>query len=628
MMSDDSLRDTTGENNISPVSASFPLLDLLKYPACVIGADNRLVYSNPPYRQLFDGDKTISLDLSHPFFPEYRKSIAVAYTNALKGGDRRCFAVMRNSEGKKLPVEIQLIPMFQNGIVSSLLALLKPVEDNRLASFDGSTTSLIEPDDSRILTNIMEFSPFPIIRINDQGNIVDGSASLEGFFGYTLEEMKENRNFLFRSVNLYDFERMRKAISEIITGEAGFKRLGELRINTKNREEKWANAIVYPVLVSKNIEAVDLIIEDITRIKKLENRMSMLNRVQIIGDLTKGVLHSFNNMINIIMSRTQMLLQVTEKDIVLEGLKIIDKTANETVKQIRRIQDFIGEREGLQEQVLEDLIDVIEDAIEFAKIHFKVETKERRRQIKIERRYFCLVNVKTDTKILREIIISMIFKVSSYLKNRGIINIILKGNGSPIITVLAKKDEADGEPAEVMLGGMIFSEIDIRRIAEKLNIKIIEEESANSYSIRAVLPASVIINKDRHEPEVVEFKLRDLDILIVEDEQAIREILFELFDSMGNRVTICNNSEEALAEFKKGVFDLVIADYGIPGITGLELSARVKEIEEKTVTVLMSGWMLSDLKAYRNVVDLFLPKPFQLDALIKGISKIFQSRRK
>jgi len=117
-------------------------------------------------------------------------------------------------------------------------------------------------------------------------------------------------------------------------------------------------------------------------------------------------------------------------------------------------------------------------------------------------------------------------------------------------------------------------------------------------------------------------------MIIVEDEKTLQEILFELFDSMGNRVFVCDNGEDALLEFKKGGYDVIVTDYGIKGITGIELATRAKEIDERVVTVLLSGWMLSDLKSYKNVVDVFLPKPFKLDDLIKEISKTIQARVK
>ncbi len=625
-MNDQEHKENTGEPEASPVDSTYGFINYLKHPACIIGLQGDLLFTNEPFKSLVENNNNIRLDLSHPFFPEYRKRIALAYTRALKGSERQCFGVMRSSSGEKIPVEIYLFPMMRDNAVFSILVFLKPVRDDRLASFDQSTSALMEPEEEYSTSTLMDFSPFPIIRLDRNGEIIGGSSSLEAFLGYRFEEVREKRNALFKSVSLYDFERMRKAVAEIYTGGLAFKRLGEIKVTTRTKEEKWANVTIYPVMKNKDVQSVDIILEDITRTKELENRMSFMNRIQIVGDLTKGILHSFNNLVNIIMSRTQLLLQVTEKDMVIDGLKVIEKTAGDIVKQIRRVEDFIGEGESLTEYEIEDLIDIIEDAIEFAKIHFKVERKERRRNVKIERRYFSLVNVKTDTRTLREILISMIFKVSAFLRYSGTINVLLKENGALAVTVLIAKKENEQETEPDSLGGMVFAEIDIRRIAEKLNIKIFEEESADSYSIKAVLPSSIIINKGRKEPEVVEYRLRDLDIIIVEDEKTLKEILFELFDSMGNRVVMFDNGDEALAEFKKGKFDLVVTDYGIKGITGLELAARVKEVNENVVTVLLSGWMLTDLKAYKNVIDLFLPKPFKLDELIKEIAKVLQAR--
>jgi hypothetical protein len=58
------------------------------------------------------------------------------------------------------------------------------------------------------------------------------------------------------------------------------------------------------------------------------------------------------------------------------------------------------------------------------------------------------------------------------------------------------------------------------------------------------------------------------------------------------------------------------------------LAARAKEIDEKLMTVLLSGWMLDDLKSYKNVIDIYFPKPFKLEVLITGIAKYLMSRKK
>lgn len=620
--------ESKGRSAIKPELNASPLLDALNFPACILGLRGDVLYANRWFKQFFiENGNAVSLDLSHPFSPEYRKRMALAYTRALKGEERQCFAVMKTSDVKKMPVEIYLFPMHQDEEIVSILCFIKPVGDDRLASFDQSTSALMDSEENAHIRSIFDFSPFPIVRIARNGNVLNGSASIETLFGYLPEEFMKSRTTLFKSMSLYDFERMRKALADIFDGNVNFKRLGEIRVVTKEKEERWVNATIYPIVVNREVEAVDVILEDITRLRMLENRLSVMSKVQIIGDLTKGILHSFNNMINIIMSRTQLLLQMAEREIVTEGLKVIERTAFDTAKQIRRVESFIGEGEALGNPQEEDLIDLIEDAIEFAKIHFKVEQKEKKRVVRIERRYFSLINVKTDTRMLREIIVSMIFKVSTFLGEEGTINVLLRDNGAISLTVLAKREPEIREDLGA-LGSLVFSEIDVRRIAEKLKIKIIEEESITSYSVKAVLPQGIVISKNGKGQSSIEYRLRDHDIIIVEDEVTLKQILYELFDSMGNRVFVCESGDEALAEFKKNSYDIVIADYGIKGITGLELLVRVKEINDQVLTVLLSGWMLGDLRSYKNVIDLYLPKPYKLDVLIREISKIDQARQR
>ena len=100
-------------------------------------------------------------------------------------------------------------------------------------------------------------------------------------------------------------------------------------------------------------------------------------------------------------------------------------------------------------------------------------------------------------------------------------------------------------------------------------------------------------------------------------------------DGRGRRLPAVEAFETiALEDFKAKQYDLLISDYGLEGITGLELAAKVKELDEHVVTILLSGWMLKDLRAYKNVVDAFFEKPFKLDDLIKGIARTMALKKK
>ncbi len=621
---------SSGDDKGFKLEQVVDLLESFIYPVCIISVSGELLNQNTEFENIFNSDRqSAHLDWTHPFYPEYRKRLALAYLRAIKGQARQCFAVMKSVEDERIPVELYLFPLKNEDGVQAILVLLKIVED-RIFSFNKSTTVMINDEEVDYESSVFEFSPFPLVRINQKGEIIKASSSLQGFLGHTANDLMKNRNLLFKTLSRYDFERMRKTMFDLFSGAASFKRIGEVKILPRGKEEvteKWANLICYPIVSQKEVLAVEIIVEDLTRVKQLENSMSSSNRIQIVGDLTRGFLHFFNNVINIVMNRTQLLLQMTEKESVLDGLRMIEHAAQDGMQQVRRIEDFIGEGDRLEEKETINLVELVEDALEFAKIQFKVEEKEKRRKIVIERLYFSLVYVECDVRLVREVLLSVLFRVSSYINKTGTVKVELKKNSGVTISVSVEKEEGVERSAMDKLSTLFISAVDVRKLAEEIHLKIMEEESSSTYSMKIMFPPDMLVPDETSKREDIGFKIRDLDILVVEDESALQEILYELFDSMGNRVFMAKTAEEALGEMKRQQFDLIISDYGLTGMTGLELLARVKEQGEKTVTVLLTGWMLTDLKAYKNVVDLYLPKPFKLDVLIRELSGIFKERR-
>ncbi len=616
--------EETGESR-SPVSSEYRVFESLKQPACIIGIDGIIKFGNSAFSRLLGtGEKNIRIDLSHPLFTEYRKRIAKAYLSALNGKDKQCFAVLNLPDGDQMPVEIFLFPFYKENEVSAILALFKML-DKHFLSFDRSTLSLISEDNFQYDNIHYEFSPVPIIRINSEFEILKFSHSFENFTGFTKEEIQNREKFSFAAIFAFSTELIKKSIANIFSGEIPYKRIGEIKIRTKDNEIRTTDLTIYPVIKNNKISELEIVIEDITKIIELRENINALNRDQLFKNIAKGFLHSLNNSINIIMSKTQLLVQITEKESVIDGIHLIENAANEIAEKTKRIENFIREQGKRDTKNTEQLFNIIEDAIEFSKMQFKAEDKEKRKNININKKYFSNVNVATNTKLLREIIISSILKVSQFIQSEGTIEITLKESNDLRLNIKVTKENSSQQSFHAAETIDLFSGINIRQVAEKINVKIIEEESAETYAIKAIFPSRIIIDNEKRELENIEFKLRGLNIMIVEDEEALKSILYEIFDKMGNKVFLAVRGDEALAEFKKNPCDLLLSDYDIEGLTGIELAARVKEINENTVTVLLSGWMISDIDAYRNVIDLFLPKPFKLDDLITEISKVYKA---
>src|SRR6056297_2881976 len=247
---------SSGDDNRFSTGSVSELLESFIYPVCIISVSGELLNQNRQFENVFNSDlQSAQLDWTHPFYPEYRKRLALAYLRAIKGQARQCFAVMKSVENERIPVELYLFPLTEGDVVKGILVLLKIVED-RIFSFNKSTTVLINDEEVDYESNVFEFSPFPIVRINQKGEIIKASSSLQGFLGYTTTSLMKNRNLLFKTLGRYDFERMRKAMFDLFSGIASFKRIGEVKIIPKGKEdvtEKWANLICYPIVAQKEV---------------------------------------------------------------------------------------------------------------------------------------------------------------------------------------------------------------------------------------------------------------------------------------------------------------------------------------------------------------------------------------
>jgi DNA-binding NtrC family response regulator len=119
-----------------------------------------------------------------------------------------------------------------------------------------------------------------------------------------------------------------------------------------------------------------------------------------------------------------------------------------------------------------------------------------------------------------------------------------------------------------------------------------------------------------------------LRILVVDDDENIREIVKDILMISDHQVTLASNGEEALEVFDREEFDLVFTDLGMPGISGWEVNRRIKESQPDMPVIIISGWgtQLSEEELKKNKADYVIPKPFNLDQIISVTERF--SRKK
>jgi len=118
-------------------------------------------------------------------------------------------------------------------------------------------------------------------------------------------------------------------------------------------------------------------------------------------------------------------------------------------------------------------------------------------------------------------------------------------------------------------------------------------------------------------------------IMIVDDEQPIRESLQGLFEDEGYLVVCAASGEEAMARLRKQSVDCVLLDIWMPGIDGLETLSRMLQQDADLPVIMMSGHATIDtaVKATRKGAFDFVEKPLSFDRLMVIARNAVEKRR-
>ncbi len=118
-------------------------------------------------------------------------------------------------------------------------------------------------------------------------------------------------------------------------------------------------------------------------------------------------------------------------------------------------------------------------------------------------------------------------------------------------------------------------------------------------------------------------------ILVVDDERIVRESLYKWFLEDGYRVSTAENAAEALKKLQKESFDLAFVDIKMPGMDGLELQRRLKDIDKSLTVVIITAFasVESAVQALKEGAYDYVTKPIDPDELSHIVNNIMNQKK-
>jgi len=380
---------------------------------------------------------------------------------------------------------------------------------------------------------------------------------------------------------------------------------------------------------------------DITERKKSEEALIQSERLRALGEMAGGVAHDFNNLLTIILGNAQLLergIRRYEVEEIKERLRVIARTASEGGETTRRLQQFTRREVSIENFARIDLNEIVREAIASTSPRWKDKAEAEGTTIRIKQKLGKLPPLLGNRSELMEVLTNLIFNSLEAMPKGGEITIKTEAKENEAFFYFT--DTGQGIPNSIKdkIFDPFFTTKDLKasglglstsygivtRHHGKIKVESIEGKGT-TFTISIPIPLKVSSKKKKlEEPE----KISSRNILIIDDEEGVRDILGRIFQDEGHRVTLAQAGKEGLEEFKKGDFDLVLTDLGMPKMSGWELAKRIKEIDPSVPVGLVTGWAvaLTRNKTKEKGVDFILSKPFDYAKVVREVNAVLKSK--
>jgi signal transduction histidine kinase/ActR/RegA family two-component response regulator len=409
---------------------------------------------------------------------------------------------------------------------------------------------------------------------------------------------------------------------------------------------EWYNA---PLIgTDGEVLGVLSLVEDVTKLRSVEEQLRQSQKMEAIGRLAGGVAHDFNNMLNVILGYTELILARSGLNQGLaEEIREIDKAARRSADLTRQLLAFsrkqiISPRSLELNPAVEGMQATLSRLIgEDIELVFKPGSD--------------LWRIKIDPSQLDHILANLAANARDAMPKGGRLQIETKNVVVPPEEVAHDPDVASGEFVQLTVSDTGRG-IDPATRAHIFEPFFTTKDEATSTGLGLATVQSIVAQyggfirfrsdvgkgttfvlhfpscSERPAPisgaHLVHLEPATESVLLVEDDPMVRDLVTTVLKDIGYTVFVADSAKTAQQIFKdhRDEIDLLITDVVMPNMSGKELQDSLLKTKPDLKTLFMSGYT-ADTISRQGILDQgvhFIPKPFGIAMLARKVREVLE----
>jgi PAS domain S-box-containing protein len=398
------------------------------------------------------------------------------------------------------------------------------------------------------------------------------------------------------------------------------------------------------------------IVRDVTEKKNLEIRLQQSQRLEAIGTLASGISHDFNNILSGIFGYAQ--LAQSSLDNPQKTKQHIDQviaSAQRAAELVQQVMTFSRRAEEVKKPFRIYLI--VKESMKLLRASFPA-------NIEMDTRVSSRQMVLADPSKIHQVLMNLCHNAYQAMKKDGgvltvsltdeTINRPKQVKGRQIAAgdylKLAVSDTGHGMD-EKTLETVFNPDNDDKKTGQAFGLGLaavqavvdaydgwlhVQSRPDKGTAVEIYFPVAGTEKKQTAPDEPAGAGSADgpqgslETIMLVDDEKALRQIFEEFFRNYGYQVRLFENGMDALAAFEKepDVFDLIITDMTMPGVTGDKLSQKILKIRPEQPIILWCGFSedISEKTAIEMGIKKYIQKPVSPRDLLQAIRQILDEK--